>query len=733
MTKAVRYLCSAALLATSTPVMAQNAPAGDEASSVGEIVVTAQKRRQNVQDIGVSVTALGSENIAALGRQDVTALAGQVPSLQVNQYAPTITVFNIRGVSQNDFADSQEAPIAFYNDEVYVSALGAISGLTFDLERIEVLRGPQGTLFGRNATGGLVQIVSAKPTQALDGFLTATVGSYGQVATEGAISGGLAPGVRGRLSFTTNNGGDYFTNRVGPNFGGAKFYAGRAQIAADVGSAGKLNLKVQYLRNEHDRQGGLYSHSSAVPNALGLGEYIPRNQNPWGTCNGCDAFGYVEPDDNPFTASFNAPLYFDRKYWDVTVRYEQPISGSVTLTSVTNYQNLKKRYGEDSDMSPATLFHYTTAQDLEQLSQELRLSGDSRALHWLVGAYGIRIRSNNDYNTDASGAFGLNEVYGGKLSTDSFAIFGQGEYKLSDKFSVIAGLRYSWDWKSYDFTHRDNGVVDLVFNRSTFPTLAKNDFDSYSGKFELDYKPNRNILIYASVNRGIKSGGFGTPAIPPIDPTLIPFKGETLTNYEGGVKLTMLDRTTHLNLSAFHYDYKNYQSFELSGLSLVVRNKQAYINGFEAEFNSRPVEGLFLQASATVLDTKVKNVILPSGDVLDRRMPQAPKFSAAALISYEYPVGPGKLAVETNWKYNSTQYFSTFNAPVDRQGSYVIGDARISYAFDNEPLEVAFFVNNLTDRRYLIYNLDLSGPLGVTQQTFGRPRWIGGSITARFR
>ena len=316
-------------------VMASGSGAWAQASSAeagidpNEIVVTAQKRTQSAQAIGVAVSALGKDSLAALGRQDISALATQVPGLQVNQYSPTVTVFNIRGVSQNDFADSQEAPIAFYNDEVYISALGAIAGMTYDLERIEVLRGPQGTLFGRNATGGLVQIVSAKPTDHLDGFVTATVGSYGQIATEGAIGGPLSDTLRARLSFTTNHGGDYIKNRVGKDLGGAKFYAGRLQLAGDVGDRGKFTIKVQALRNDHDRQGGIYSHAAAIPNALGLGTFIGANENPWSTCNGCDALGYGEPDRDPFTASFNGPNRFSRTFWCGSACKKDPVSGVI--------------------------------------------------------------------------------------------------------------------------------------------------------------------------------------------------------------------------------------------------------------------------------------------------------------------------------------------------------------------------------------------------------------------
>ena len=314
-------LATLALSAVSIPAYGQVAqPATDEEKGADEIVVTAQKRAQGLQDVAASVTALGANALASIGRQDVTALAGQVPSLQVNQYSPTITIFNLRGVSQNDFADSQEAPIAFYADEVYVSALGAISGQTFDLQRVEVLRGPQGTLFGRNATGGLIQIVSAKPSRELEGFMTVTVGSYGQVATEGAISGPLGERVRGRLSFTTNHHGGYIENRIGADLGNSKFYGFRGQLAFDVGDDGELTLKAQYLRNDQERSGGLYSHVAARPNADGLGVALGRTEDFYGTGPGADPFGYVEPDNDPFTGSYDRIGSFDRTAASVSAR-----------------------------------------------------------------------------------------------------------------------------------------------------------------------------------------------------------------------------------------------------------------------------------------------------------------------------------------------------------------------------------------------------------------------------
>ena len=723
-------ICATMLASLPAIAAAQEAPppADKAVENFGDIVVTAQKREQSIQNVSLAISALGRDGLADLGRQDVSALAAKLPSLQVLAFSPTLTVFNIRGVSQNDFADTQEAPIAFYNDEVYIGALGAISGQTYDLERVEMLRGPQGTLFGRNATGGLVQVITAKPTADLTGFLTVTGGSYGQIATEGAISGPLSETLRARLSFTTEHRDGYIKNAIGKDIGNARFYAGRFQLEGDVGAGGTITLKIQGMRNDDERNGGLYSHRSAVANADGLGEYVGPNENPFDTCNGCDAFGYVQAGSDPFKVAFDGPNNFSRTYWSGTLRYEQDLGG-VTLTSISDYQYLKKRYGEDGDMSPAPIFRYYTAQDLDQYSQELRLSGDSDKINWVVGGYGIKIVSDNDYNTDLS-AIGLDEVYGGRLKTTSFAAFGQVEYSITDQFSLVGGARYSYDRKVLDFTHAENGVVDFTFNRASVGKLARQVSKDYSGKIGVNFKPNDDTLIYVSVNRGIKGGGFGTPAFNPGDLTTIPFKKEVLTDYEGGVKLT-LGQNTHLNLSAFYYDYKDYQAFELTGIALAVRNKDATIKGLEFEFNTRPVDGLYLSTFATYLDSKVKDVTLPGGRVADTRMPQAPKLSVGGLARYEMPVGEGKLALQTDWKYDSSQYFSTFNAPVDRQAGRVIGNARISYTSGDRNWELAGFVTNLTDKHYKLYNLDLSGPFGFTQQTYARPRWFGASITRR--
>jgi iron complex outermembrane receptor protein len=334
-------------------------------------------------------------------------------------------------------------------------------------------------------------------------------------------------------------------------------------------------------------------------------------------------------------------------------------------------------------------------------------------------------------------SFGINEVYGGRQTTESLAVFGQGEYFLMDQVSLVLGARYSWDWKKFDFTHTEfyaDGSAPSVFqfNPTTDPELAKQKFDNYSYNIQVNLHPTDDTLFYFGVNRGTKSGGFGVQAFQPINPNTIPFDEEILTNYEAGFKVTLFDRKVNLNGSVFYYDYQNYQAFSIVGLSQFVGNKPAEVVGAELELQVRPTRGLFLSGFLTKLNTQVKDIVLPSGRMVDRVMPQAPSLSLGGMVRYEFPVGPGALSMQTDWKYDSSQYFSTFNAPIDREPSRVVGNVRVAYATDDDHWEVAAFVNNVTDREYRVYNLDLSSTFGFSQQTFARPRWFGGSVKYNF-
>jgi iron complex outermembrane receptor protein len=696
-------------------------------SVLAEVTVTAQKRAQNMQDVGTAITAFDGEKLGRYGLHDVTDIALQVPGLQFNQYSATITVYNLRGVSQNDFSDHQEAPVAVYVDDAYVASMGALAGSMFDLERVEVLRGPQGTLFGRNATGGLIHYISRRPTDTPEGYLQVSGGNFGAIQTEGALGGPLADSLATRFSFATDRHDGYITNRIGRDINDRKQYAARWQFAFKPADRGEVLLSLHGLRNDHEVSGN-YSWAASTPNADGLGELIgPNDLPPTASCPGCDTGGYRNPSGDVFSQAEDREGIFNRTVYGatghVTWDFEQ-----FTFTSVTDYLHLKKRYGEDSDVSPNPIFNYDTFQRYHQFSQELRLNGEAGSFRWIAGLYYL------DYDTKNLAVVSLDPAFGGissadfSLSTRSGSAFVQGEWAFLPRWTAILGLRYTEDDKRIDYLYASQ---NLHYDAPAFPD-AKHTFDNVSGKAELNFKPTDRTLLYASINRGAKGGGWSAPTAGVIDPDTLPYRQETLTNYEGGFKSTFLDGAARLNAAAFYYDYRNYQAFFLQGLTQVVANRDAKVKGGEIEFAIVPARGFNVEIGISGLTSTIFDVPMPAGTGdRERLMPQAPKWSVNAAARYEWRALDGVLSIGIDAKWDDDQYFTMLNAPVDFEPAHTIANARVGYATADNRWEVAAFVRNLADRRYRVYNLDLS-PLGLNQSVYAPPRLWGATLAYRW-
>ncbi|MDH4261313.1 MAG: TonB-dependent receptor plug domain-containing protein, partial [Gammaproteobacteria bacterium] len=234
-----------------------------------EVVVTAQRREQKLQDVGIAVTPLGEETLKDLNITTATDIVRAMPSLKMNAYSSAQVVFNIRGVSQNDYGDQQEPPVAVYQDDSYSSSINLASFPVFDLARVETLRGPQGTLFGRNATGGAIQFISRKPTREFEAYTDLTIGRFGQIIVDGAASGPLGDSLQGRIAFIRNKDDGYMDSIVAgvPDRGGNDHYALRGSLAWQPNEDTDVNLIVRYMRADKETQAGLYSHEPACPNA----------------------------------------------------------------------------------------------------------------------------------------------------------------------------------------------------------------------------------------------------------------------------------------------------------------------------------------------------------------------------------------------------------------------------------------------------------------------------------
>jgi len=704
------------------------------------IVVTAQKRSEKIQDVGISITALSGETIKTLNLTNMQQISQQVPNLQVSAWTPAFTTFNLRGISQNNFQDNLEAPVAVYQDEVYIGSMNGLGLPIFDVERIEVLRGPQGTLFGRNATGGLIQFISngADETK-LNGYAEAEYAEWNSWKLEGAIGGQLAPGVRMRVAGFYNKSDGWMKAGFNPVLGrkalgrtsqGANVFAFRGNVQADLGPDTLLSVI------------GFYSKDNDVP----TGQYMVR-------------FAEADPDTGlginpspPITGSVfkhasDEDTGFDRKVWSATAKLTHRISDNIDFTYIGNYSKLDKNYIEDAG-GGLFFFPFQTIAHHKQWSHEARLAGHAPQVRWQVGAYYLNMDFNGEF--DASGEVITGSPQGRiqgltDLDSKNWSIFGQGEYDFTPELTGIVGLRWSQDHKKIKFTTlgfnmEDQGIpnggviFDYAEQIAANPEFAGDDHISYgdvAARAQLNYKPHRDLLFYLSYNRGIKGGNWSpSPTV-----TLADFrhKNEVLDAYEVGVKSTIAPNT-RLNVAAFYYDYHDYQAFSLTNLQPQVTNSDATVKGAEIELFTRPLRNFDFALGASFLDSNVDFVpaVFPGTGTTDAELPQAPHVSLNALGRYTVPIKIGTLAFQMDGRYASKHFLEGTNSEVSFQKGYAVGNASISLTSNDERWQGTLWVKNFTNSKYKVYNLDL-GLAGFVEQMYAPPRQFGGTLRFGFR
>jgi iron complex outermembrane receptor protein len=716
---------------------AAQTPAGR--SVFGDIVVTAQKRREKIQDVGISITALSGDTIKTLNLTNMQQISQQVPNLQVSTWTPAFTTFNLRGISQNNFQDNLEAPVAVYMDDVYVGSMNALGLPIFDIDRIEVLRGPQGTLFGRNATGGLIQFISnsADETQ-LNGYVEGEVADFGTRKLEGAIGGQLTPGVRARVAGFYLKSTGWMKAGFNPILG--RKALGRTSQGAD-GYAFRANVQADLTPNTLLSVTGFYSKDNDVP----TGQYVVR-------------FAEADPDTGlginpgpPITGSVfkhasDQDTGFNRKVWSTTAKLTHRISDNVDFTYIGNYSSLDKNYIEDAG-GGLFFFPFQTIAHHRQWSHEARLSGHAQRVRWQAGVYLLDMDFNGEF--DASGEVITGSPQGRiqgltDLTSKNWSVFGQGEYDFTPQLTGIVGLRWSQDHKHIKFTTLGFGMEDqgipnggVIFDYAdqiaANPQFAGGDRINYgdvAARAQLNYKPHRDLLFYLSYNRGIKGGNWSpSPTV-----TLADFrhKNEVLDSYEVGMKSTIAPGT-RLNMAAFYYDYHDYQAFSLTNLQPQVTNSDATVKGAEIELYSRPLRNLDVALGAAFLDSNVDFVpaVFPGTGTTDAELPQAPHVSLNALGRYTVPLSFGSLAFQVDGRYASKHFLEGTNSDVSFQKGYFVGNASIALGGVEDRWRATLWVKNFTNSKYKVYNLDL-GLAGFVEQMYAPPRQFGATLNFRF-
>ena len=747
-------------LVFTAPAMAQDV--------LEEVIVTAQKREQLLSDVGISVTAFTGEQVRELGFTNTVDIVQMTPGLNYtvpNAEGSQINFF-LRGVGLNDFGDANENPVGAYFDDVYRGAMGGLHLQLFDMERVEVLRGPQGTLYGRNTTGGLIHFISRKPSEEIEGYGEISGGSYNQIKFEGAVGGPISDRLLGRISLATNNDSGYTENRVAgvDDFNETDAIAVRGQLLWKSTDEVEILGKIHY--SDNDSQVGAWQHQVSVATEGGDNR---RNVGPaedlFGAGPGNDAFGYRDTDGDPHAGDYDRDGKVKVEAGGGSAKLTWNLNENMTLINIAAYDATERLQEEDTDASPAPLIEATFSADTDQWTEELRLHGDYDDLRWVAGFYYFNQEIDGHYTLDLTN---LGFVFFDAdilQETESWSIFGQVEYDFAPQWTINAGLRYTDETKTLDYENIDTtgffalataGIIPpadlglpapppitperptpdhaILFNRESVGDLAEHDKTNITAKVELDWRPNDDWLLYASFSRGVKSAGFNTGFL---DETFIfasntvqtiPFDEETLHAYEAGFKATLMDNRVRVNGAAFYYDYSDFQTFRFELLNAIIFNTDAEVYGGELELQASPWAGWDFMFGLSVLDATAKGVpAAASGIPRNRNMVAAPDLTFNGLARYEWPLQNVTAAVPAKFHYQSETFYDIQNYSNAREDGYVVADVRAQWTSGDEHWQVAAFINNVTGTEYITYTFDFA-IFGFNQEAYGKPRWFGGSV-----
>jgi iron complex outermembrane receptor protein len=725
---------------------ASAAQAQSEPQELDVVIVTAQKRAQDTLDVGLNVAVVGSQELAARRVTQVADIAAFTPNVGIKENMPGILpVVTIRGVGLNDFSVVNNPSAGVYVDEVYLSSLALMNFDLFDLERMEALKGPQGTLYGRNSTAGAINVVTAKPSFAgRESRLAVSYGDYETLDVDGMINVPLSDTLALRLAGKyARQGEGYFLNRsLGRDIGRRDVRMARAQLlwrpTPDVDVLTKI--EIQKSRSE-----------------VGAPEFFGLTRPPGAPADlvcpgspGCmDLLGYRDVDGDPFKGEYSVDPSYDFDQRALTTRVNADL-GRATLTSVTGYIDFKRQWGADTDAGPFPELDFIARDRVHQLSQELRLAGSTDRTEWQAGVFASRDRVKTAYDGDLRALFNTRLSTFADQTSKSAAIFGNLERKLAPTLSLVTGLRYTWEEKYNNGFDKDlvsecpASFLSMVPCGAGPVTLASIDRGiedrNWSWKVGLNWKPDPLTLVYALVSQGVKSGGFFS-GVATTSAQLQPYRPETLVDYEIGIKQRLPKAGLSWSGSAFYYDYTDVQTFirdESGGLPIQrlgnVRDATIYGADLDASLSPPGLKGLDLTAGLGILHTELGEFSSSAGLVpKGNQLPDAPKVSFNLAAAYTLRLGDdlrGRAQVDGH--RNGKSFKDALNDPLIVAPAYWLWNARASVLSSSDDWEVAVWVKNLADKRYLTQAVN-NLPLGVGFRVYGAPRTWGVSVSKAFR
>ncbi len=761
---------------------------------LSDIVVTAQRRSESMQKVPIAISALDSSALEKVGFVKPADVVAVVPSVQVQEvYGKFQPIFAIRGIAQSSYSANQSSPIGVYADEAYIGETFLHGSNFFDVERVEVLKGPQGTLYGKNTTGGAINLISRKPKidDGTHGNLTLGYGNYKAVNVEGGIEGTVVPGKLAARVAGFYNDDEGYQRIVNLNRRAANTHTWGVRGTAVFEPVDDLQFVLRYTHSETDQ-------FPNQPRTLGV---IPAG--PGGSL--VDFSGYQRPsslDDRDFQSN--------RGDQRVRIRYDlATLTSTLNLSafdivSVTSYHSSRKRFFIDTDGGPNSLLEQDYNSDTKAFSQDTRLvtTGDSNLKLIIGGYYGYERNAGHStftlYGSPLNGLIAAyTPVFGaptanyigsfynqfGVVSVDqtlshrSLAAYSELHWQAGQKVGVTAGLRYTRDKDDQSFYNISrfsgraaNGTLtgplgsyvpgNITANTSTpvdNPTdVALTQYLSgpynpasatplsvvnkrLTGKITIDYKPSEQTMIYATFSRGYRSGNFNA-GLNYLFKT--PDQGgyarpESVNAYELGFKSELLQRRVRLNAAVFRYDYTNQQFEDVQGISSILVNAgKSRLTGIEGEVLVAPTRRLTLSLSGLYLDSKYRELTLKGLDLAGNSLISSPKWSGTAAIDYNTPLTAsmdGFVHIDAN--YRGRQWYSAFNGIGGYQnigqGGYALVNGRLGIQSDHG-YQIAVWTKNLFNRRYVSYGINIQSALGLDYLMDGPPRTFGVEVSYKF-
>lgn len=683
-----------ALAALSTAAAAQDMP------GLEEVVVTAQKRTENLQTTPVAVTALSGDMMESHGLSNLSDIARMTPSLTFEKIGIRSPFVFLRGVGTGAFDIGSDPSVSIFIDDLYIPRF---TGLQFDLadiERVEVLKGPQGALFGRNTEGGAISVITRRPTDTLSARAVLEAGNKDYLSFRGSVSGPIAGDrLLARASVAGKRRDGWVENTLtGVDHLDEKSYGGRLQLE---------------YRGEDLTALFTASYSRDKPNAATFMNVTPAvfllsPASPF--------FGQVPSTFDPEHQAFDTDGFQRRKGVILSAKLDWDMEWA-TLTSVSGYLSHKFSELHDLDGTEAFVLNRYADEESDTFSQELRLtSAKDGALDWIIGAFYFKDDASRLDRWFLGPESSLSRIFAGgnmvtinddvDVDTESWALFGQIGYDITEEFRVTIGGRYSEDKKESSRTTSRTHPTPLLFVPYTVSPEAK--WNSFDPQVSLQYSPTEDVMIYVSYSEGFKSGGF-QPAVaanPSIGNSV--FDPETVQSYEAGLKSMFFDNRVRLNLAAFHVKYKDLQFLSANGVlpngaPLVVTTNAAdsHTDGFEVEIQAAVTENFMIAAGYSYLHAVFDEYVDGSGVSQEgNQIIRTPKHQGHATATYTVPLRSGRINLTGDISARSRVYFDPNNVKAVSQEGFALLGARVEYESEGGDWKVALWGRNLGNKDY---------------------------------